>query len=163
YTKDVYQMLMDSIDASDTYVDWFAHLMMTLFREEGIVLMDSAHPSLREIETPFLKKMIVDNATLNEHVLKQKQRVEQAGYGTSIDVNDNSAHLFYHLDGERVLLERDETGYFRGKDNECVLTTEELLTIADEHPEQLSNNVVTRPLMQEQMLPTLAFVGGPGE
>ena len=33
--------------------------------------------------------------------------------------------------------------------------------MAHNHPERLSNNVVTRPLMQEMTLPVLAFVGGP--
>lgn len=37
------------------------------------------------------------------------------------------------------------------------------MEIAEKHPERLSNNVVTRPLMQEMVLPVLAFVGGPGE
>ena len=39
----------------------------------------------------------------------------------------------------------------------------ELLRMAREEPERLSNNVVTRPLMQEFLFPTLAAVVGPGE
>src|SRR5699024_297826 len=50
-----------------------------------------------------------------------------------------------------------------GKNNEVKLTTEELLAIAKSHPDQLSNNVISRPLMQEMLFPTLSFIGGPGE
>lgn len=39
----------------------------------------------------------------------------------------------------------------------------ELLEIAENHPERLSNNVVTRPLTQECLFPVLAFIAGPGE
>ena len=37
------------------------------------------------------------------------------------------------------------------------------MQIAKNHPERLSNNVITRPLMQEMLFPVLAFVSGPGE
>src|SRR5699024_10642674 len=43
------------------------------------------------------------------------------------------------------------------------LTTNELLNIARKTPELLSNNVVSRPIMQELVFPTLAFIGGLGE
>ena len=38
-----------------------------------------------------------------------------------------------------------------------------MLRIAKEEPWLLSNNVATRPLMQDMVFPVLAFVGGPGE
>ena len=38
-----------------------------------------------------------------------------------------------------------------------------MLRIAEEEPWLLSNNVATRPLMQDMVFPVLAFVGGPGE
>lgn len=49
------------------------------------------------------------------------------------------------------------------KKNEIVWKKEELLQMAKRSPHQLSNNVVTRPLMQEFLFPTLAFIAGPGE
>ena len=39
----------------------------------------------------------------------------------------------------------------------------DMLRIAEEEPWLLSNNVATRPLMQDMVFPVLAFVGGPGE
>ncbi|MGV3464267.1 MAG: bacillithiol biosynthesis protein BshC, partial [Heyndrickxia sp.] len=42
-------------------------------------------------------------------------------------------------------------------------TKMELLTELENHPEHFSNNVVTRPMMEEWLFPTLAFIGGPGE
>lgn len=75
----------------------------------------------------------------------------------------NSGNLFYHHDKERILLFRNKNGGWIGKQNEIELTTEELINIATSQPEKLSNNVVTRPLMQELLFPSLAFIGGPGE
>ncbi|UTW69173.1 bacillithiol biosynthesis BshC [Anaerobacillus sp. HL2] len=44
-----------------------------------------------------------------------------------------------------------------------LLQKEELQSLLKQEPHNFSNNVVTRPLMQEFLLPVLAFVGGPGE
>lgn len=52
---------------------------------------------------------------------------------------------------------------FSGKNGEVSFSEQELLQIAKGHPEQLSNNVITRPLMQEMLFPVLAFISGPGE
>ena len=43
------------------------------------------------------------------------------------------------------------------------LTTAELLTILEEEPERLSPNALLRPVFQDAMLPTTAYVGGPAE
>jgi bacillithiol biosynthesis cysteine-adding enzyme BshC len=50
-----------------------------------------------------------------------------------------------------------------GKSGAFVFSKEELLELAANNPGHLSNNVVTRPLMQEWLFPTIAFIAGPGE
>lgn len=163
HTKELLSFLQKTLDDSSTYVAWFSHLLMGLFKEQGLVLIDSGAAQLRSIETPFFEKMIQNNAALNAGVHRQSQNLEDIGFDVPIDIEENSAHLFYHVNGERVLLTRDEEGNFRGKNNECLLSYQEMLDIAEKHPERLSNNVVTRPLMQDHLFPTLAFIGGPGE
>ena len=69
---------------------------------------------------------------------------------------------FFYLGDERLALIRDGT-QFVTRDGAHRWSKEELYHLAGEHPERFSNNVLTRPLMQEYLFPTLAFVGGPGE
>lgn len=161
HTKEIMHILRDSLRKSGTFTDFFAHILMSLFKGYGLVLVDSDDPDLRRVESPFFKQMIRDNEGIDGAVSQQLHKLAEAGYDRPIDVGH--AHLFFNVNGERTLLERDETGHFRGKNNACVLTEAELLRIAKDAPEKLSNNVVTRPLMQELLFPTLAFIGGPGE
>ena len=81
-----------------------------------------------------------------------------------IEMEDDAVNLFYYMKDkkDRCLLEKCG-GQFSGKNGELIFTKEQLLQIAKETPEQLSNNVVTRPLMQELLFPVLAFISGPGE
>jgi bacillithiol biosynthesis cysteine-adding enzyme BshC len=68
------------------------------------------------------------------------------------------AHLFIEQDGQRVALYRQKDT-FVSRNRFYRYTAAELLR----SPEKLSNNVATRPLMQEMVFPVLAFVGGPSE
>ncbi len=53
-------------------------------------------------------------------------------------------------------------GSLLGKDGTYSFSYEELIEEMERSPERFINNVVTRPLMQEYVFPTLAFIGGPG-
>ena len=52
---------------------------------------------------------------------------------------------------------------FTAKREGLSYTEGELFDLLQQYPERFSNNVVTRPLMQEWLFPTLAFIAGPGE
>jgi bacillithiol biosynthesis cysteine-adding enzyme BshC len=163
YTKDLYQIILHCLDASTTYTDFFARVVFQLYQEEGLVLIDSAHPEVRQMERDHFLQMIENQPAISEGVYAATQQIKQDGYTISLDVEQQDAHLFYHVNNERILLVKDKHGEWIGKQNEVRLTTEALVEIARNNPESLSNNVVTRPLMQELLFPTLAFIGGPGE
>lgn len=163
YTFELKEQLIANIECSDSYVDFFSFLIHKLFNKTGIVLLDANDPILRGIEKPFLKQLIKENEKISEAFLDRANDFYNNGYGEPIERTETSAHLFYHYNGSRMLLYRTSTGLFTDKSGNVSLTEEELIKLIEKQPHKFSNNVVTRPLMQEFLLPVLAFVAGPGE
>jgi bacillithiol synthase len=163
-TNQLLAFIESSLNEAETFVDFFASLVLRLFATEGLVVVNAAAPELRMIERNFFAKLLSRHQEITNAVLAQQEELNKMGYKRMIEVQKQSVHLFYHHEGERLLLEYDEkTGHFHSKKREVLFTYEELLSLADTTPQALSNNVVTRPLMQEFLFPTLAFIAGPGE
>lgn len=162
YTKELYYKVAKHVKESDTYTDFFARLMNDLFQDEGLLMIDSAFKPFREYQASFFEKIIRKNEAISASVVEKERLFEETGYGKPISCTEENANLFYVRDGERFLLER-KNEYFVNFIGNIKFTKDELLQIAYNHPESLSNNVVTRPLMQEMSIPVLAFVCGPGE
>ncbi|WP_138415026.1 bacillithiol biosynthesis cysteine-adding enzyme BshC [Aquibacillus sediminis] len=162
YTNELYENLQETIKDSSTYVDFFAKIIFRLFENDGLVLIDSANKLVRDLESKHFTSLIKKQPEISEGVYQTTQQMKNQGYNISLDVEEVDAHLFYHKNGERVLLNKVGDKWV-GKQNQCEFTTEQLLQIAEEQPYLLSNNVVTRPVMQELLFPTLAFLGGLAE
>ncbi|MGM9951490.1 MAG: bacillithiol biosynthesis cysteine-adding enzyme BshC [Lysinibacillus sp.] len=162
YTEALLAEVLDASRSSETFTDFFTILMNRLFADYGLLMIDAAYGPFRQYESEYFERLIERGEEIARAVTIQEQALEKAGYGKPIGATENNANLFYVEDGERFLLERQE-GHFVNSSAPVRLTREELLQTARNEPEKLSNNVVTRPLMQEMTLPVLAFVGGPGE
>jgi bacillithiol biosynthesis cysteine-adding enzyme BshC len=148
---------------SHTLVDFFARTFVWLFRENGLILMDSDDLAIRQLESPMFCQLLEQHEQLNEAYLQGKARVEALGYQAQSELAPQNVNLFVFTDeGERILLQWDGQKY-HDKKKERIYTHEELLNWAQAFPERLSNNVMTRPLMQEYLFPVLATVLGPGE
>ncbi|EOO29136.1 bacillithiol biosynthesis cysteine-adding enzyme BshC [Bacillus cereus BAG1X2-3] len=162
FTKDVLKFVDDALKKSNTYVDFFAHLITKIFANSGLILVDSHHPELRKLEIPFFKRIISKYKEVQEGLRNQQEVIKELGYKPIIETKSHAVHIFMEIDNERVLLEEHQ-GKFVGKDGAHSFSYEELIEEMERNPARFSNNVVTRPLMQEYVFPTLAFIGGPGE
>lgn len=162
YTKALLLKYMEMAEQVTTYSRFFALMMHDFFANEGLLLIDAAYEPLRQYESPYFVEMIEEAQQISTYVVEQENRFQEAGYGQPIQANINNANLFIVENGQRFLL-KIQNGGFSNEAAGLYFTKEELLKIARNHPERLSNNVVTRPLMQEMVFPVLAFVGGPGE
>lgn len=166
YTKDLLQLLEEAIDKSKSFVDFFAFIIMHIFKDTGLLLIDSGDEKLRKLEKEFFLNQINNFEEITNRVKLQQEMLQANGFSNTIDISSKAVNLFYYDEQhhDRVLLEYDSTQkLFIGKEGYIQLTKEQILEIASEFPEKLSNNVVTRPIMQEWLFPTLAFIAGPGE
>ncbi|CAM4145004.1 bacillithiol biosynthesis cysteine-adding enzyme BshC [Paenibacillus alkaliterrae] len=145
--------------------DMFAMLLSHLFGKRGLVLLDADDRDVRGLEAPMFRQLIERNDELEQAYSASSERIKQLGYTLQAEVTPGSANLFLFQSAsgdERTLLHKRDGG-FQDRKGQISLSAAELLQIADEQPQQLSNNVLTRPLMQDYLFPVLAAVLGPGE
>ncbi|NRD78774.1 bacillithiol biosynthesis cysteine-adding enzyme BshC [Bacillus sp. BRMEA1] len=166
HTNQLLSFVTKQINKSTTFVDFFAHIIMELFKDYGLLIVDSGDAAFRQLQKGFLTEQIIEHDLITHSLIKQQKNIEEKGFPLTIDASDRAANLFYYDQqiGERILLEYNrENDRFVGKNGRISFSKKELVELAEENPERLSNNVVTRPLMQEWIFPTLAFIAGPGE
>ncbi len=164
HTKEMLAVVDEAITQTRTFTEFFSYLVMYFFKDYGLLLIDSADPKLRQLEKPFFSRLIQNRQVITDSVLNQQEKKQGMGFSKAIEIDGYAANLFYYHENERELLEFDPTeNMFVSKTNELRFTEEELMELLESYPERFSNNVVTRPLMQEWLFPTLAFIAGPGE
>ena len=162
YTKDLKSSVLELLDNNLTYTSFFTALMNELFQEEGLLLIDASYEPLRKLESDYFQLQILHSVEIAKVVLEHEEKIAREGFGTPIQAKESAAHLFYVEESERFLLER-VNNQFVHEPKGISFTLDEMMEIAREHPEKLSNNVVTRPIMQEMVFPVLSFIAGPGE
>lgn len=161
-TIQLYEDLLADLREDTNYVDWFASLIHRLFKGTGLVLMDAGDASLRELEKPFFKKFIEKNDSLRNAFVEGAVSFRESGFGEPIDIDKANAHLFIYDQGQRQLLEKVD-GQFRDKNGNQTWSEQDLLLTLELDSAAFSNNVVTRPIMQDFVLPVISFIAGPGE
>ena len=166
YTNGLLAFAEKQIVKSTNFVDFFANLIMELFKDYGLLIVDSGNKEFRQLQKGFFEKQIKHHDVITFSLLEQQKQIEKKGFPNAIDATEKAANLFYYHQrlNERILLEFDrDNDCFVGKSGAISFSKDELLSLANENPAVLSNNVVTRPLMQEWLFPTIAFIAGPGE
>lgn len=162
HSADLQRMVFGFLDTTETYTEFFSAFINHFFNKEGLLFIDAAHPEMRKYETQYFKRLINLAPEIAKEVYTAEQELAVAGYAPPLSAEEDAANLFITVKGERLLLKQEDE-MFTCNDGKVRFSKQELLDIAEQTPEFLSNNVVTRPLMQEMVFPVLAFVGGPGE
>ncbi|MEK3849341.1 bacillithiol biosynthesis cysteine-adding enzyme BshC [Paenibacillus peoriae] len=162
HKAEIMRMIENGLTDSYGLSEAFVKLLGLLFGTYGLVLLDSADPSLRKLEASVFKQLVQHNDELEQAYRTTAARIVDYGYHLQADVHEGGANLFYIHEDERLLLFK-KAGLFTDRHGLVVFTVDELLEEIDRHPERFSNNVLTRPLMQDSLFPVLASVLGLGE
>ncbi len=108
YTKDLIISMENHIKKATTFVDFFALFLHDLFKDTGLILIDSGNQNVRQIESSHFEAIIKKQGDISKGVYRSLQAMRIKGYHVTVDVKENDGHLFIEEDGERILLHKDQ-------------------------------------------------------
>jgi bacillithiol synthase len=159
--------LAGSDGARPTLALAFGRLMARIFAEEGLIVMDAAPRDFHALGARTLRYAIEHADELQAASIARSEELVQAGYHAQVLVAEGGSMLFLldETTGERVALRRTASGNgdAQWKAGTRVYSSADLIAILEWTPERLSPNALLRPVFQDTLLPTAAYVGGPAE
>ena len=157
--------LREAYRPGETFGNAFARLLARLFSDWGVILLDAADLEFHQIAGPVYRAAIERAAELDEALLSRGKVLESAGYHQQVKVTPSSTLLFTVRNGARVPVHRR----VNGEGSAEFLIEEERISKADllsrvaSSPGNFSGNALLRPVVQDYLLPTLAYTGGSAE
>jgi bacillithiol synthase len=134
----------------------FGELLRGILADFDIPQLDPMLPAFRELAAPTLRAAVEAAPELTAQVLERDRELVEAGYHAQVHVEENTSFVFLLEGGKRLALRRHGNEYVL---NGRRFAAAELMDRAA----SLSPNALLRPVVQDSMLPTVAYVGGPAE
>ena len=170
FSGEVLGLLKESTD--DKYTDplddnrinlpeLFSDIILKLFSEYGIVLIDPSDERLKKMGGRFLEEDLEKCANIKEKVNTRGDELERAGYHRQLDIKQDTLNHFLNVGDIREKIECLPEMQYRVKDK--IYSKKELISRSVGDPGFFSWNVIMRPVIQDTLFPVLATVCGPGE
>jgi bacillithiol biosynthesis cysteine-adding enzyme BshC len=156
--------LRETYVPGETMGSAFGRLMARLFADWGVILLDQSDVEFHEIAKPILHQAMERSAELDDALLERGKGLEAAGYHQQVKVTAATTLLFEIRNGVRTAV--------RGKGDAAdrqfsvggeVSAARDVLTRIETNPAKFSPNALLRPVVQDYLLPTLVYTGGPAE
>jgi bacillithiol biosynthesis cysteine-adding enzyme BshC len=148
--------------ASEAYVPGltlgqaFRNLVSRILGEHRMLYVDPLAQSVRRLAAPLLHDAVAAEAQLKQKLLDRNKELGDAGYHAQVHVDAKTSLVFLLENGRRQTLRRQNGNYIAGG---RIIPVAEI----ESRAEHLSPNALLRPVVQDFILPTVAYVGGPAE
>ena len=150
----------ESFGAQETYGSGFGKLFARLFAEQGLILLDPLDARLHRIAGEVLRRAIEEREELTEALLARGKQLDKAGFAAQVKVTARSTLIFSMGKDTRQPIAASAGKFICGEQS---WTKEELIRAVEAKPEDFSPNALLRPVVQDCLLPTAAYIAGPAE
>lgn len=157
-----FDLLAAAYTPQATYASAFARWLSAVFADQGLIVLDASSRAFHALGATVLRHALEHAADLEAALHERDRLLAERGYHSQVLVAPGSSLLFLldETTGGRQALKRKNGGWQAGK---STYTTEDLLAILSAAPERLSPNALLRPVFQDYLLPTAAYIAGPAE
>jgi bacillithiol biosynthesis cysteine-adding enzyme BshC len=157
FGKETADVVAEAYASGQTLGSAFARLLRRVLGGQDLLLFDPMHPASRRLAAPLLADAVRAMPDLVARLIERGRELVAAGYHAQVRVETQTSLVFLLENGRRLALRRAGED-FQTPDGRR-FSTAELAARA----ESLSPNALLRPVVQDSMLPTVAYVGGPAE
>ena len=140
----------------------YAGAMAELLGPLGILCFDSTHPAAKRAIAPHLLTALRTARAIDEDLDRWAEAQGATARTSGITVGDGAALVMLEASLGRDRLVQDGDGFTTRRSRER-FDLAALERIAAQEPSRLSPNVLLRPVVESAILPTVAYLGGPGE
>lgn len=160
YTDKLFESINESYSEGKDMKTAFVHFMNKIIIDKGIIFIDPTDIEIKKLLKPVFETELNTFPQICEKVIDTSVELEEK---FTVQVKPKAINLFYIHDGNRYLIEPRENDIFALKNSRQKFTKDEMSGFLETNPERFSWNVVTRPICQDYLLPTVAYIGGPSE
>jgi uncharacterized protein YllA (UPF0747 family) len=143
YLETVLRAFRGGATMGDAYVEWLRDLLGPL--EIGV--LDASHPAVTRAAAPLLRRAARDAVSVADAVRRRCADITTAGYSPQVQEVEGLSLVFVHSGGIKRRLPLREAAALGATSGDEVLTS----------------TVLVRPVVERSILPTAAYLGGPGE
>jgi len=157
YARDLKRIIDSSFEQAENYGQFMIMFTNELFKDYGLVVANMDDRRYKDVLLPYVLRDLVDKDS-QRCVEKDQNTLEAQGFKRQAHARE--VNIFWH-DGDRhrvVPVGKDT--YRIGED---IYTEDALTDLLKSDPNNISPNVVLRPIFQELIFPNLAYIGGGGE
>jgi bacillithiol biosynthesis cysteine-adding enzyme BshC len=145
--EEVAALVAESYKPGVTMGGGFRALLTKLLGKIGMLVVDPLDPQLRNVGAPFMAEALAAAPELKQGLLARNKELAAAGYHAQVNVEANTSLFFLLENADRVTLRKKDAEFADLKDRAA----------------DVSPNALLRPVWQDYLFPTVAYLGGPGE
>jgi bacillithiol biosynthesis cysteine-adding enzyme BshC len=140
---------------ADAFGRWIEHVL----GPHGLIVYDASDPDGKSMVKDVFTRELSTAGETARRAARIGAELESNGYHSQVPPQDDTVGLFV-LDGGRQAIRQRDGRFTVG---EHIYSSEALVQEAAEHPAGFSPNVLLRPIVQDTLFPTAAYVAGPNE
>jgi bacillithiol biosynthesis cysteine-adding enzyme BshC len=159
FTSEIGATLREIYKPGVRMADAFARWMDRLLASRGLIVFESADPAAKPLVSELFARELNEPGRTSALALEAGEAMRALGHEPQVVPQPDSVALFRLNGGRRGIRVRD--GRFVIDEDTVEATS--LVAEARQHPDRFSPNVLLRPLVQDTLFPTVAYVSGPSE
>jgi bacillithiol synthase len=152
--------LAESYTPSDTFGSAFGKLMARLLAGRGMIFIDPLDARLHRLASQVFRRALHGADELRVALEARSKDLESNGYHAQVKIASGSTLLFFNVDGKRQPVRAHQGRFIAG---DAQFSPDEFDAAVESAPEAFSPSVLLRPVVQDALLPTAGYIGGPAE